>query len=69
LPWTRHRGPINLKTLGFEIHLIAEHNANPRHHKWTAKGEAILEKIHRAGAALDNADAALVSVSQLRVRV
>jgi hypothetical protein len=31
---------------------------NPRPYKWTAKGEAILEKIHRARAALDKTDAA-----------
>jgi len=30
---------------------LAERNANPRPYKWTAKGEAILEKIHRARAA------------------
>jgi ribosomal protein L24E len=38
--------------------LLAERNANPRPYKWTAKGEAILEKNHRARAALVNADAA-----------
>lgn len=37
---------------------LAERNANPRPYKWTAKGEAILEKIHRARVALDKADAA-----------
>ena len=37
---------------------LAERNANPRPYKWTAKGEAILEKIHRARAALVTADAA-----------
>jgi hypothetical protein len=37
---------------------LAERNANPRPYKWTVKGEAILEKIHRARAALVNADAA-----------
>lgn len=37
---------------------LAERNANPRPNKWTAKAEAILEKIHRARAALDKADAA-----------
>jgi ribosomal protein L24E len=38
--------------------LLAERNANPRPYKWTAKGEAILEKNHRARATLVNADAA-----------
>ena len=37
---------------------LDERNANPRPYKWKAKGEAILEKIHRARAALDKADAA-----------
>jgi hypothetical protein len=37
---------------------LAERNANPQPYKWTAKGEAILEKIHRARAALDKAEAA-----------
>ena len=31
---------------------------NPQPHKWTAKGEAILEKISRARAALDKVEAA-----------
>jgi hypothetical protein len=31
---------------------LAERNANPRPYRWKAKGEAILEKIHRAQAAL-----------------
>lgn len=37
---------------------LNERNANPQPYKWTAKGEAILEKIHRARAALDKAEAA-----------
>jgi len=37
---------------------LDERNANPRPYKWKAKGEAILEKIHRARAALDKAHAA-----------
>ena len=37
---------------------LCERNANPKPYKWTAKGEAILEKIHRARAALDKAAAA-----------
>ncbi len=37
---------------------LAERNANPQPYKWTAKGEAILEKIRRARAALDKAEAA-----------
>ncbi len=37
---------------------LAERNANPQPYKWTAKGEAILEKISRARAALDRAEAA-----------
>jgi transposase len=34
---------------------LTERNANPKPYKWTAKGEAILEKIHRARAALNRA--------------
>lgn len=34
---------------------LCERSANPKPDKWTAKGEAILEKIHRARAALDKA--------------
>jgi len=37
---------------------IAERNANPKPYKWTAKGKAILEKISRARAALNKAEAA-----------
>ena len=37
---------------------LDERNANPRPYKWKAKGEPILEKIHRAPAALDKAHAA-----------
>jgi hypothetical protein len=37
---------------------LDERNANPRPYKWKAKGEAILEKTHRARAALDKAQAA-----------
>ena len=37
---------------------IAERNANPKPCKWTAKGKAILEKISRARAALNKAEAA-----------
>jgi transposase len=37
---------------------LDERNANPRPYKWKAKGEAILEKIYRARAALDKANAA-----------
>jgi len=37
---------------------LAERNANPMPYTWTAKGEAILEKIHRARAALDKIEAA-----------
>ena len=37
---------------------LAERNANPQPYKWTAKGEVILEKISRARAALDKAEAA-----------
>ncbi len=37
---------------------LAERNANPKPYKWKAKGEAILEKIHRARAALDKMEAA-----------
>lgn len=37
---------------------LAERNANPKPYKWKAKGEAILEKIHRARASLDKAEAA-----------
>jgi len=37
---------------------LGERNANPRPYSWTAKGEAILEKIHRARAALAKAEAA-----------
>jgi transposase len=32
---------------------LAERNANPKPYKWKAKGEAILEKIRRARAVLD----------------
>jgi transposase len=37
---------------------LGERNANPKPYSWTAKGEAILEKIHRARAALAKAEAA-----------
>jgi hypothetical protein len=37
---------------------LAERNANPQSYKWTAKGEAILEKISRARKALEKAEAA-----------
>ena len=37
---------------------LAERNANPKPYKWTAKGKAILEKISRARAALNKAEAA-----------
>lgn len=37
---------------------LAERNENPKPYKWTAKGEAILEKLHRARTALDAARAA-----------
>jgi transposase len=37
---------------------LAERNANPRPYRWKAKGEAILEKIHRARAALNRVEAA-----------
>jgi len=33
---------------------IAEHNANPRSFTWTAKADAILEKVRRARATLEN---------------
>ena len=33
-------------------------NANPKPYRWKAKGEAILEKIHRARAVLDTTEAA-----------
>jgi transposase len=36
---------------------LSERNANPKPYTWTAKGEAILEKIHRARAALAKAEA------------
>ena len=45
--------------LARDIEAYLDHrNANPRPYKWQAKGEAILEKIRRAGAALHNASAA-----------
>ena len=31
---------------------LAERNENPKPYRWTAKGEAILEKTHRARQAL-----------------
>jgi len=37
---------------------LDDRNANPEPYKWRAKGEAILEKIHRARAALNKASAA-----------
>ena len=37
---------------------LTERNANPQPYKWTAKGEALLEKISRARAALDKVEAA-----------
>ena len=37
---------------------LAERNAHPVPYKWTAKGEAILEKIARARATLDKMEAA-----------
>ena len=37
---------------------LAQRNANPKPYKWKAKGEVILEKIRRARAALDKAEAA-----------
>lgn len=37
---------------------LADRNAKPKPYKWSAKGEAILEKIRRARAALDAAAAA-----------
>jgi len=39
---------------------LGERNANPKPYTWTAKGEAILEKIHRARTALAKAQAARV---------
>jgi hypothetical protein len=32
---------------------VAEHNQNPRSFVWTAKAEAILEKVRRARAVID----------------
>lgn len=37
---------------------LAERNAEPKPYRWTAKGEAILEKIQRARAALESCAAA-----------
>jgi transposase len=37
---------------------LGERNASPKPYTWTAKGEAILEKIHRARAVLADAEAA-----------
>jgi transposase len=37
---------------------LGERNANPKPYTWTAKGEAILYKIHRARAVLTKAEAA-----------
>ena len=37
---------------------LAERNANPRPYKWKAQGAAILDKIKRARAALEMAQAA-----------
>ena len=37
---------------------LAERNANPRPYKWKAEGAAILDKIKRARAALEKAQAA-----------
>ena len=37
---------------------LADRNVNPTPYTWTAKGEAILAKIRRARAALDNIEAA-----------
>jgi len=37
---------------------LAERNANPRPYKWKAEGAAILDKIKRARAALEKAEAA-----------
>ena len=37
---------------------LAERNDNPKPYKWKAKGEVILEKIHRARTALDKIEAA-----------
>lgn len=37
---------------------LAERNANPKPYRWKAKGEAILEKIHRARTALNRGEAA-----------
>ena len=37
---------------------LGERNANPKPYTWAAKGEAILEKIHRARAALAKAESA-----------
>ena len=37
---------------------LDDRNANPKPYKWKAKGEAILEKIRRARAALDKTKAA-----------
>jgi transposase len=37
---------------------LAERNENPKPYKWTAKGEAILEKVRRARAALESCAAA-----------
>jgi hypothetical protein len=37
---------------------LAERNANPRPYQWKAEGAAILDKIKRARAALEQAQAA-----------
>ena len=34
-------------------HSLSHHNANPKGFQWTAKADAILEKVRRARAALD----------------
>jgi hypothetical protein len=46
---------------------LAERNANPRPYKWKAEGAAILDKIKRARAALEKAEAARVLGRYLRV--
>jgi len=37
---------------------LGDRNANPKPYTWTAEGEAILDKIHRARAVLTKAEAA-----------
>ena len=35
---------------------LTERNANPKPYKWIAKGEEILDKIHRASAVLEKVE-------------